>query len=117
MTTLSDAPARCDACGHPPSHGDPLTYVADSGTWVHESHIADLRSGYYNGTIAPARPSDCCAAHQAVDPAALAAIHLGNVAGARSVPVCVVCLERLLEQCRRMAREALGSPRGLDGAS
>ncbi len=99
--TLSDVPERCQACGHPPSDGDPLTYVADSGTWVHESHTDDPRSGYYNGTIAAASPSDCCAAHQDVDPAELAAIHLGNVAGARSVPVCVVCLERLLEQGRQ----------------
>ncbi len=98
--TLSDAPERCPACGHPPSDGDPLTYVADSGTWVHESHTADPRSGYCNGTIAPASLSDRCAAHQDVDAAELAAIQLGNVAGARSVPVCAVCLERLLEQAR-----------------
>ncbi len=110
--TLSDAPERCQACGHPPTDGDPLTYVADSDTWVHQSHVADPRSGYYNGTIAPSRPSDCCAAHQAVDPADLAAIHLGTVAGARGVPVCVVCLDATLEEGRRMAREVFGSPSG-----
>jgi hypothetical protein len=95
------APDHCQACGHPPADGDPL--VLADGVWVHESHTQDERSGFYGALAAPATTADCCAAHQDVDPAELAAIHPGNVHGARQIPVCVVCLERQLAQGRATA--------------
>ena len=64
--------------------------------------------------MSAATPADCCAAHQDVDPAELAAIHPDLVRAAREIPVCVVELERQLAKGRAMAA-ALPGQGPLDG--
>ena len=50
MNGVSEAPERCQACGHLPSDGDPLVLADDD--WVHESHTEDERSGFYLAEVA-----------------------------------------------------------------
>jgi hypothetical protein len=43
--THSGCPLYCQSCGHTGTDADPVTFAA--GTWVHESHLFDPQSGFY----------------------------------------------------------------------